>query len=254
MKNSLKKENSKKENLPELSLVESGETYHYPGDELSLFQHATNWKSYFARLIKPYLSGDILEVGAGCGGTTPLLFNENVQSWTCLEPDLALFKILNSSISQFEGQQKIKTINYGLDGLETDKKYDVILYIDVLEHIEDDKSEMQKAFAKLNDGGHIIILSPAHNLLFSPFDEQVGHYRRYNRSSLQSAIPDQTHQVCLNYLDSVGFFASLANKILLKQSNPSASQIKVWDSYLVPLSKIFDQLLAYQFGKSILGI
>ena len=43
------------------------ESFTYPGDELVLFQHATNWKKYFSRQIKPYIKGDVLEVGAGIG-------------------------------------------------------------------------------------------------------------------------------------------------------------------------------------------
>ena len=37
----------------------------YPGSELVLFQHARNWKTYLGRLIRPWVSGSVLEVGAG---------------------------------------------------------------------------------------------------------------------------------------------------------------------------------------------
>ena len=52
--------------------------FTYEGDELELFQHAKNWKSYFSKVTKPFIKGDVLEVGAGIGATTQLLNNGSV--------------------------------------------------------------------------------------------------------------------------------------------------------------------------------
>src|SRR5947209_13339216 len=59
----------------------------YIGRELDLFAHAKNWKKYWSSAIRPYLTGDILEVGAGLGANTGFLNSNSVSSWTCLEPD-----------------------------------------------------------------------------------------------------------------------------------------------------------------------
>src|SRR5690349_21730319 len=61
--------------------------YHYPGEELQLFAEAGNWKRYLSRHISPFIKGNVLEVGAGLGETTPYLINDQVNAWTCLEPD-----------------------------------------------------------------------------------------------------------------------------------------------------------------------
>jgi hypothetical protein len=58
----------------------------------------------------------------------------------------------------------------------------------------------------------------------------------------------------LFYLDSIGFFASLANKLFLKKEMPSLGNILFWDRYLVSLSKFFDVLFLNQFGKSLIGV
>jgi hypothetical protein len=60
--------------------------------------------------------------------------------------------------------------------------------------------------------------------------------------------------VRLRYLDCVGLFASLANRLLLKSPSPTASLIKVWDSLMVPISRWFDPLLLFWFGKSVLAV
>jgi len=55
-------------------------------------------------------------------------------------------------------------------------------------------------------------------------------------------------------MDSMGFFASLVNKLLLKQSYPTHKQVQWWDKRLIPVSKITDRIFFYSFGKSILAV
>ena len=51
--------------------------------------------------------------------------------------------------------------------------------------------------------------------LWSPLDEMVGHYRRYEIAELRSKCKEVgLHIKALHYADSVGFFASLAMKII----------------------------------------
>jgi SAM-dependent methyltransferase len=138
--------------------------------------------------------------------------------------------------------------------LASSEKFDTIIYIDVLEHIEDDNKEMKRACELLQPNGHLIILSPAYNFLFSPFDKAIGHYRRYTSKTLKQAMPAELKLVTLNYLDSVGLFASLANKLFLKQTYPSKKQIQTWDRLMIPVSKWMDKIFFHSFGKSILGI
>jgi hypothetical protein len=132
--------------------------------------------------------------------------------------------------------------------------FDTLLYMDVLEHIEDDRGELARAAGMLSPGGHVIALSPAHNGLFTPFDKVIGHYRRYTRATLRALTPPTLKPVRIEYLDSVGLLASLANRLVLRQSMPTASQIAVWDKGMVRVSKLLDPLLGYNLGKSVLGV
>ena len=132
--------------------------------------------------------------------------------------------------------------------------FDVLLYIDVLEHIEDDRAELNLAAAKLKSGGRLIVLAPAHQWLFTPFDRSVGHFRRYNKRMLGELRPDGLELIALDYLDSAGLLASLANRCLLRQAMPMPWQIETWDRLLVPTSRLLDPPLRGCLGKSILGI
>ena len=124
----------------------------------------------------------------------------------------------------------------------------------MLRHIEDDEKEIEKAAARVSPGGKIIVLAPAHNFLFSPFDTEVGHFRRYNLKSLQALCPPGFSKELSIYLDSLGVLASVANKLLLRQEKPRKSQIRFWDRYLIPVPRVFDPLLSYGVGKSVLAV
>ena len=228
--------------------------YQYLGNELDVFAHAVNWKSYLRSQIGMYLHGDVLEVGAGIGGTTAVLCDGRQESWTCLEPDAELASRL---MERAEGgafalapQLAVGT----LEDLDPALRFDAILYIDVLEHIEDDRSEVAQAVERLKEGGALIVLCPAHQFLFTSFDEAVGHYRRYDKRMYRALTPADARLERLRYLDSMGMLLSLGNRLWLRSGSPTLKQIKLWDRLFVRLSRLVDGCLCRQVGKSILGI
>lgn len=222
------------------------------GSELTLFQHAVTWKHYFGKRLKPFISGKVLEVGAGMGGTTPYLLNDKVVAWTCLEPDASLSSEVEGKISTGELPSKCVVITGTLEDVKA--KFNTIIYIDVIEHIEDDKAELQRAYNALLPGGTLIVLVPAFDMMYSEFDKAIGHYRRYAKPRLKTAAPKELQLKQMFYLDSVGLAASLVNKLMLKQSYPTPKQIRLWDNLLVPISKISDKVLFHSFGKSLIGV
>ena len=228
--------------------------YQYVGDELDLFSAAVHWKAYFRRRIAPYLGQEVLEVGAGLGGTTRALCRGDERRWVCLEPDpgLAARLAAEQAAGRLPGccEVVVGTLD---DQLEADQ-FDSVLYMDVLEHIEGDRAEMVQAARRVRPGGHVVALSPAHQWLYTPFDKSIGHCRRYSKATLKAITPDGLDLVWLGYLDSVGFFASLANKMLLQQSMPTPKQIAFWDRVLVRMSEWVDPVLGFGAGKSVLAI
>jgi 2-polyprenyl-3-methyl-5-hydroxy-6-metoxy-1,4-benzoquinol methylase len=229
--------------------------YSYIGSELELFSEARNWKAYYRQSIKKYLGAEVLEVGAGIGSTTEFLCRGNHQRWLCLEPDPQLAKTLNSYIASGSLPNCCELKVGRLLDLSPKEKFDNIIYIDVLEHIKDDEFEIKNVYSHLKEGGFLVVLAPAHQWLFTPFDEAIGHYRRYNKRMLKAIITSEKFKcISLRYLDCVGLIASLGNRLLLKSKMPNKQQILLWDKVMVPISKIVDPLIQYSVGKSILGI
>ena len=138
--------------------------------------------------------------------------------------------------------------------LPAEERFDAILYMDVLEHIADDAVELRRSAAHLKPGGHLIVVAPAHQWLFTPFDRAIGHYRRYNAAMLRRTGPPGMHLERLRYLDTAGVCASLGNRLLLSSASPTVRQIQTWDRFFVPVSRILDPLLGYKAGKSIVAV
>jgi 2-polyprenyl-3-methyl-5-hydroxy-6-metoxy-1,4-benzoquinol methylase len=230
-------------------------SYVYIGNELELFDHALNWKAYFGSHVIPFVKGDVLEVGAGIGGTTAVLASTvSPDSWLCLEPDASFCDTLRQRKASGRIPSFCGIKNGTVDDLPRDAMYDLILYIDVVEHIEDDAADLERACRHLKPGGALAIIVPAFQGLYSPFDRAVGHYRRYSKKRLTEAVPSHFRQYMLRYLDSMGFFASVANRYVLRQHIPRQEQILFWDRRLIPMSRVTDRLLGYSIGKSLLGI
>lgn len=226
----------------------------YVGQELEIFAHAVQWKEYYGSFIKPFLGERVLEVGAGLGATTSALHDPIVKEWVCLEPDPSFVKILRAKVQGNElppgCHEKLGTV----DQLNKDDLYDCILYIDVLEHIEGDKAELMIAASHLQPSGTLVVLSPAHQWLFTPFDQAIGHFRRYSKKSLAQLGPHDCSMQRLMYLDSAGALLSLVNKLFLRQSMPTVRQIVFWDRFVIPVSKVLDRICMFNLGKSVVAV
>jgi SAM-dependent methyltransferase len=222
--------------------------------ELALFDTAAKgWKSYWASFVRPFVRGRVLEVGAGNGGSISYLQGD-VTDWLCLEPDPGFAAKLRQEIESGALPSFCRIQTSILGDLPLDQRFDTILYIDVMEHLAEDGREAALAAKHLASGGTLVILSPAHPLLYSPFDKAVGHYRRYTRRSLAAIIPPSLERVRLIYLDSVGMLLSLGNRFVLRNERASEASIRFWNDWIVPVSRQTDKVLAYSVGKTVLGI
>jgi hypothetical protein len=224
--------------------------FQYMGSELEIFAHASHWKSYVQSKLRQYLVGDVLEVGAGIGGTTQTLNDGTQQRWVCLEPDSGFAK----KIGSLPHLRNCEVLVGMLADLDSQEKFDAILYIDVLEHIKEDAAELVLAAEHLKVNGVIVVLAPALPWLYTPFDAAIGHFRRYTRKSLRAVVPQGLREEKCIYLDAFGVLASAGNLLFLQAAKASAGQMRFWDSFLVPISRFMDRALAFSLGRSVLAI
>tara|TARA_Y100000817_G_scaffold224508_1_gene177461 strand:- start:715 stop:1113 length:399 start_codon:yes stop_codon:yes gene_type:complete len=127
--------------------------------------------------------------------------------------------------------------------------------MNVLEHIEKDEEEINNSLKILNKNGMLIILVPAHQKLFSKFDKEIGHFRRYDLNFFENLHLQDAKIEKLYYLDSAGYFLYYLNKLFFKnESYPSALKIFIWDKFFTPISLFLDYLTNYKFGKNVLCV
>ena len=197
-----------------------------------------NWKNYWSKRVRPYIGSEVLDGGAGSGATADLLSSVRTRRWLALEPDRRLVAKIVSKIA--DGRLlNCCGIRVGfVSDLSESERFDSIIYADVLERIEDDSLELERASKSLKPGGNLLVLTPAHQFLYSPFDHAVGHHRRYNKKSLSLAAPRALRLIQMPYLDSFGLLVSAANRSMLRSSLPSLRQIMIWDRAVVPLSRL----------------
>ena len=221
----------------------------YPGNELEIFDKATIWRKYIYNLTKSYIKDNILEVGAGLGSFTTSYF-KNFQNITLTELDEHNIKILKNKFLNNSGIEiREKNIN------ELEGKFNTIIYLNVLEHIQEDQDEINSALNKLKIGGHLIILVPAHQSLYSKFDEAIGHCRRYSMNFFTLNKFENAKIEKLIFLDFFGYILYFLNKIFFKDEiYPSKFKIFVWDKVFSPITIVLDFITRYKFGKNIMCI
>ena len=222
----------------------------YLNEVLEFFDISDNYRLYQIELFGNYVGKEILEVGAGRGKIIEILAQNSEKQFTLLELDKNFFDILNNKFNS----KNIKVLEERTQNIK-EKKFDTIFYLDVIEHIEDDRFELDTAYNLLKKNGHLIIIVPAFQILFSKFDQKVGHFRRYRKEFFKRYSDEKNLKIKkLVYFDFLGFFIILFSKLLnLTNSKKTTLGIKIWN-FLIPLSRLIDKITFHSIGKSIVCI
>ena len=227
--------------------------FNYDGWELNFFDNAKNYRDYQIDIIKKELKGTVAEIGPGNGSLCEK-YNTYCDNVVLFEPSKNLFKNLET---KFQSDEKIKINNSEFSS--SNKKFDCFLLMDVIEHIENPQTLIKSLYDSLNENGKILINVPAFQHLYSKFDEDVGHFKRYTKSSfVKELLLIKPKKVKMFYYDSLGYFLSLVSQLLFLVSKKYKKnykkdfkkKIKLWN-YLIPISKILDKCVVNSLGKSL---
>ncbi len=121
---------------------------------------------------------EVLDVGAGSGVFSRQLIDAGIcDRATCVDPAYT-----RESIELHNGHELsfVRSVE--------DRPLDLVLMMDVLEHVEDDVQLLKHYTRSLSRGAQVVITVPAFQFLWSGHDVFLEHHRRYTRSMLRDVI------------------------------------------------------------------
>jgi SAM-dependent methyltransferase len=225
----------------------------YRGDELVATAHARAYNRWIMDFLREHLGHVIVEVGAGTGSYTHQLLTTSPQRIISIEPSSYLFPELQRSLGKHERVE----LHHGTLGDVAERlagQADSVVYVNVLEHIDDDAAEIRDAAKVLRPGGALCVFVPALPWLSSRFDHEVGHHRRYTRKQIVEIITASGLRVTeARYFDMLGIAVwFIAMRIL--RMRMGVGRVRFYDSVLVPFGRILDRVAGPPLGKSLVVI
>lgn len=207
--------------------------------------------AWLFRKVSPFIGQRVLEVGCGVGNMAPHLRDR----------ELVLgIDISNESVAQVNGTYAGTCIRAEVCDASSAAmlefaryRFDSIISVNVLEHIEDDNAALRYWHEVLQPGGRVVLIVPAHQFLYGSMDLPIGHWRRYSVSGLSQQLRDAgfhvLHARTVNPLGALGWF--LNGRVLHKRV-PPVDQLKLFNA-LYPVMLALDAL-SLPFGLSAVAV
>ena len=241
------------ESSSSFSYSKPSHSFEYEGGDLEAMAAAKNYSKWIAEEFRPYLKGKIAEVGAGSGNFSNFLLNPRVESIHAFEPSARMHRILHH---RYRHEKRVTTANAYLAEVESTfvNSFDAVIYNNVMEHVEDDASELESVFRVLKPGGCVLIYVPALQWLYSDFDRSLGHFRRYDKSTGSELLLKAGFTVeGIKYADVLGVLPWFILMKLMKRGL-SKGNVGLYDRVGVPITRRLESLVPAPFGKNILLI
>ncbi|MFD0990243.1 class I SAM-dependent methyltransferase [Mariniflexile jejuense] len=221
---------------------------------LNVISEAYKFNQWMYETIKPYCKGKILEIGSGIGNISHFfikdgydIFLSDIRVGYCLELEKK-FK----TFKNFSGTETINLTDANFDEKYKNhsQKYDTVFALNVVEHIYEDELALKNCHKLLSKNGNVIILVPSYQSLFNQFDEELGHYRRYTKTSLANVFSKSDFELIhKQYFNFIGIFGWYMSGKILKNKTIPKKQMKFYNT-LVPIIKIIDKVIFNTFGLS----
>ena len=230
----------------------NGNRKNYFGRDLEAMSFARNYHKWIMAEFKPYIGKSTAEVGAGNGNFSELLL-DCTQHLVTFEPSENMYPLLKE---RFEKNFKVETINSAFEReySKFDGYFDSIVYVNVLEHIENDEQELSYVYKTIRHGGHALFFVPALSFLYSDFDKKIGHFRRYNRNNLCRLVRRSGFNIInAKYFDFAGVITWYVAFVLLK-GQVTCGKIALYDKLVVPLMQKVESFIEPPVGKNLLLI
>ncbi len=225
----------------------------YDGRDLEVLSDVPNYYNWILEKFQPYLNGNALEIGAGIGTFSKKLL-PHVTHLDLLEPSENLTPQLQET---FKNTPNVTISGESLENFleRSSQQYDVIVMVNVLEHIEDDGAALKGLKKRLTPDGYLLLYVPALPFLYSRFDQIYGHFRRYTRHNLSQTLEASGFRIeKLHYMDVLSILPWYFINTLGGQTKLNPSAVSFYDRVGVPLTKFIERIIPFPFGKNLVAV
>ncbi len=221
---------------------------------LEAISEARQFNEWMYREVSPFLGGRILEVGSGIGNLSSCFIRDG--------QEITMSEIRSAYLSRLQSRWPDKTSvhmdlvdpHFEETFAQLNQSFDSAFALNVIEHIGDDTLALKNLMRLVKPGGKVLILVPAHQLLYNKIDSGLAHFRRYNRSSLRGLMERSGLVVERTWMfNALGIPAWITGGLLFRENEIGHGQMKAYDK-LVPIARILDQLTFHRLGLSVIGL
>jgi SAM-dependent methyltransferase len=223
---------------------------------LKVIARADRFNRWMYDQFKHQLKGEILEIGSGIGNISKLVIEEG-RSITLSDYNQDYCDALKKKFSQYKNVREIISIDLLHPDFQNKystykEKYDSIFLLNVIEHINDDLEAVNNCKGLLKQDGHLILLAPAYSWLYSSFDKQLGHFRRYSLRSLKDLLVKNNFNILsASYFNFAGIGGWLLFGKIFNQKKLNNNEMIAFNK-IVPMAKTLDKLFGKKIGLSII--
>ena len=220
--------------------------YVYAEDEygsqiLGRLNRAPRFTKWMADVIRPYIGERVLEIGAGTGNLTLQLIPRKLYYASDINPHYLTY--LKNLIPDHPYLRVGYTDGEKHDSYPSDEKFDTVICLNVVEHLENDFGALRNIRDVLEENGRAIVLVPCGPGLYGTLDKVLGHYRRYSKAQFtELAAQAGFHLDALLSFNRFGSPAWWLNGRLLRRKTFGLWQIKMLN-FLTPMVRVIDRFL-----------
>jgi SAM-dependent methyltransferase len=212
---------------------------------------APRYNSWMFDRLRPWVGRRVLEIGAGIGNMSAFLVDRERVVLTDTEP-----YYLDRLRARFADRSHVAVAERRLPGVDprlVAERFDTVVCLNVLEHIEDDRASLSAMRDLLQPGGRLVLLVPALRVLYGTLDEALGHFRRYAPGEVTEKLGAAgfrlRHLEYFNLAGVPGWW--LTGRVLRRRLIPTAALR--WYEALVPLFRL-ERLLPWRIGQSLIAV
>jgi len=225
-------------------------------ETLQAIKEADAFNRWMYEQIASFIESPVLEIGSGIGNISKCCLNEG-HSLVMTDIRTEYIDFLKENFS--EQQQNIVRLDLVDEDFDEKHKsqfgkFKTVFALNVMEHIENDRLAMYNATKLLCDGGKLIVLVPAHAMLYNKIDRNLFHFKRYgfrDLSELMQAAPLKLEIV--KGFNGLGIAAWVYGGLFSRNGVIAGGDMKLYNR-LVPIAKWIDRLTFFKLGLSLIAV